>query len=139
VTPVDRQIPVFVVAGPGVNSALLTESLSADPKVAVGALAAGSILYLAETMPGARFVSLVEGEGEADPPEIGGLGAERWRRVERSRLIADPRGELQRLCEFIGIARATRSRRTGSPARSSASGRARPIRSRRTTRRRAAA
>lgn len=103
-TPEHRQIPVFVTARPGIDSGLLTESLCADPHVAVAALPAGSVPCLAEEMPAARFVLLVDGESDPAPPELSGLRADRWRRVERGRLLADPRGELRQLAEFLGIA-----------------------------------
>jgi uncharacterized protein (TIGR03032 family) len=81
----------------------LVESLSADPAVVAASLPTGSIRYMAETMPEARFVFLVEGEEQPNPPELFGLGADRWRCIQRGKLLADPRGELRSLCEFIGI------------------------------------
>jgi uncharacterized protein (TIGR03032 family) len=63
----------------------------------------GSVGLLAEAMPEARFVFLATAETDHAPPELAALDANRWCRVERSRLLADPRSELRRVCEFAGI------------------------------------
>jgi uncharacterized protein (TIGR03032 family) len=104
VTASGQRIAVFVTAAPETGSALLTDSIGADPSVAVAALPASSIPFVADSMPAARFMFLAQREDEPDPPELSGLPGERWRRVVRERLLADPRGELQRVCAFLGIA-----------------------------------
>jgi uncharacterized protein (TIGR03032 family) len=96
---------VFIAATAGSDTAVLTEALGSDPGVAVAAVTAGgsSSERLADAMPEARFVFLADQESDLDLPELRALPPERWRRVVRARLIADPRGELQQLCEFLGI------------------------------------
>ena len=100
---------MFIVAARGTETRFLVDSLSIDPKVAVATLVAdgqrgeNSAAFLAGSVPGARFVFLAADSGEPDPPELKEVPEESRHRVERSRLVEDPSGELQRLCAFAGI------------------------------------
>ena len=102
-------VPVFVAASPQTEAEFLIESLGSSPRVAAAKLSSSSdrrgdsVTFLAATVPDARFVFVAGTEREATPSEFRGLSDELWRRVERDRLLADPRGELQRLCGFLGI------------------------------------
>jgi uncharacterized protein (TIGR03032 family) len=63
-----------------------------------------SLTLLAESLPNARFVFVAGTDKERTPAQFDRLAAERWRRIERDRLLADPRGELRELCAFLGVA-----------------------------------
>jgi uncharacterized protein (TIGR03032 family) len=118
--PVER--PIVVVGPPGADAALVAAALGravdAGPVLAEPG-AAGQISALAAERPGARFV-LVRRDLEAClrqgvPPArwrqetarllgaLQALGPERWCVVGYERLLADPRGELRRLCAFLDI------------------------------------
>lgn len=114
--------PVVVVGPPGSRAEVVARALGA-------ALDAGPVLAepersaqvgaLAGEHPDARFVlvqrdldaCLREGVGpeawrEATTAllrELEALAPERWCVVGRDRLLADPRGELRRLCGFLGL------------------------------------
>ncbi len=101
-------VPIFLVAAPGTEADVLAQSLRADPGVVVATLVAdgtgeGSVTHLAQSVSGARFVFLAADPREPVPPTVGELPTERWYRLDRDRLLADPRGELQKLCQFAGI------------------------------------
>ena len=100
-------IPVFVAASPGTDADSLAESLGSHARVTAAKLSAPqegqSLALLADSIPTARFVFVAGGEREPTPSELAQLAAERWRRVDRDQLLADPRGELQRLCAFLAI------------------------------------
>jgi uncharacterized protein (TIGR03032 family) len=101
-------VPAFVVSAPTTAAEFLIEALSLDRSVAVAGLAGGEgehnpISFLADAVPAARFVFLAGTVEEPVPTDLTGLGPDRWCRVERGRLLADPRGEFRRVCEFIGI------------------------------------
>lgn len=59
---------------------------------------------MAEAMADARFVFLAAGADEPTPEELAELVPERWCRIERARLLSDPREELRRVCALAGIA-----------------------------------
>ena len=61
------------------------------------------VAFLAAAFPDARFVLVAHDRAETGPPELAGLHPKRVVRVDRDRLLADPRAELQRLCAFAGI------------------------------------
>lgn len=98
-----------MVAARSTASAVLVETLSTAPGTTVATLVAGGVspggsaALMAAALPGARFVFLAGAESEPTPDELGGLPTDRWRRVERGRLLADPRAELQGLCSFLEI------------------------------------
>jgi uncharacterized protein (TIGR03032 family) len=99
-------IPIFLAATPGTETRTLAESLSTGREVAVATLIIDegrSAHILAETFSGARFVFLAGSEDEPTPGDIAELSPERWCRVDRDRLLAHPRAELQRLCRFVEI------------------------------------
>jgi len=104
------QMPVFIVAGPATDAGFLVRSLSGDRGVALATLAVGgdhderSARFLAESLPGARFIFLAIDEHQPTPAEVSELAAERWMRVARDRLLEDPSAELGLLCRFLGIA-----------------------------------
>lgn len=90
----DASTPVFVV-GPG--GRLLVEALEHALDAWATLVPPRSVPELAQRFGEARFV-VADGE---DPE---GVAAERWTRLDRDRLLADPRSELQRICAFLGIA-----------------------------------
>jgi uncharacterized protein (TIGR03032 family) len=99
---------VFVATAPGTEAEFLVESLGSDPHVAAATVRAGgdgdaALTFLADSAPAARFLFVAGDEREATPAELERLTADRWRRVDRERLLADPRGELQQLCSFLEI------------------------------------
>jgi uncharacterized protein (TIGR03032 family) len=103
--------PVFLLASPGDTPDLLMQALSAaEPPAAAVPLVAlagsdagsGSVAMLAGAFPDARFVFLAGGEEEGAPAELAELAPERWCRIDRPRLLADPRSELERVCAFAG-------------------------------------
>ena len=103
-------VPVFVAASPQTEAEFLIESLGASSRVAAAKLSTSladrgsdSVRLLAASVPEARFVFVAGTEREETPAEFQRLSDERWRRVDRERLLADPRGELQQLCGFLGI------------------------------------
>ena len=100
----DARVTVFIVAAPGTESRSLTDSLSASSDLTIATVGSGSLTSLANSVPGGRFVFLADSEHEPPLDELDQLGPEGWCRVDRDRLIADPRSELQRVCGFLGIA-----------------------------------
>lgn len=100
----DAATAVFIVASPGTETRSLADSLGASLNLTVATVGTGSLASLAHAVPGGRFVFLAGWEDERAPEELGSLGSEEWCRVDRDRLIADPRSELRRLCGFLGIA-----------------------------------
>jgi uncharacterized protein (TIGR03032 family) len=103
-------VPIFLVCTPTTDGEFLARSLRAAGDATIATLTADgsgqerSIVHLADSIPGARFVFLAEDERAPVPPGLLELTADSWHRVERERLLADPRAELQRLCAFAGIA-----------------------------------
>jgi uncharacterized protein (TIGR03032 family) len=97
-------ITVFIVAAPHTETRSLADSLSASSDLTIATVGSGSLTSLANSVPGARFVFLAGSAHEPPLDELDQLGPERWCRADRDRLIADPRSELQRLCDFLGIA-----------------------------------
>lgn len=100
----DAAITVFIVASPGTEAQSLADSLSASSTLTIATIGSGSLASLANAVPGGRFVFLAASENEPTVDELDLLGPEEWCRVDRDRLIADPRSQLQRLCGFLGIA-----------------------------------
>ena len=100
----DARVTVFIVAAPGTETRSLADSLSASSNLTIATAGSGSLTSLANTVPGGRFVFLAGSEDEPPLDELDQLGPEAWCRVDRDRLIADPRSELQRVCGFLGIA-----------------------------------
>lgn len=106
----DAPIPVFVAASAGSEADLLVGSLGSSPRVTAASVTLRpeegnhSLALLADSVPNARFVFLAGDGRDQTPADLAGLPPERWRRVDRDRLLADPRGELGQLCEFLGIA-----------------------------------
>jgi uncharacterized protein (TIGR03032 family) len=100
-------LPIFVAGSPGTDTRFLADALGGDRDAAVASVLAGeggSVRHLAESVPAARFVFLARDGGEPNPPELEGLDAARWVRAELDALLAEPRAELGRVCEFTGIA-----------------------------------
>ncbi len=98
------RLPVFVVGAPGTDTRFLADAMGAEEHAAVASLpAGGSVSYLAESVPEARFVFLASDGGEANPPELEALAGARWCRVERQELLANPGPELQRVCAQVGL------------------------------------
>lgn len=101
---------VFIAAARGIQTWFLVDALSTDRTVAVATVVVGdapggpSGAILSRADPSARLVFLAGSEDEATPPDLRMFGDDRWARVDRSRLLANPRSELQRLCRFLGIA-----------------------------------
>jgi uncharacterized protein (TIGR03032 family) len=101
---------VFVVSAPGTDARVLVDALSAAPGTTVASLVigggqtGGSATAMARALPDTRFVFLAIAESEPTPGDLGDLPPDRWRRVERGRLLADSRAELQMLCTFLGVA-----------------------------------
>ena len=58
---------------------------------------------LAGELSDARLVFVAEDESTEEPPELGALDPDRRLRVAVDRLLAEPRAELGRVCEFAGI------------------------------------
>ena len=100
----DARITVFIVAAPGTETQSLADSLSASGTLTVATVGGGSLTSLTHSVAGGRFVFLAGSEHEQLPDGLDQLGPDQWCRVDRDRLIADPRSELQRLCGFLGIA-----------------------------------
>jgi uncharacterized protein (TIGR03032 family) len=102
-------IPVFVAGAPGTDTRFLTDALSGAAGLAVASVvaadrgAASSIPTLAQSVPAARFVFLADRKSEPIPAGLSELAPARWCRVETERLLTEPRAELQRLCEFLGV------------------------------------
>lgn len=104
--------PVFILAGSGSTPDLLMETLTAGERTAgvrlvalgAGTGASDSVEMLAGAFPDARFVFLAAGEEESIPADLAALAPERWCRIDRPALLADPRSELRRVCAFAGIA-----------------------------------
>jgi uncharacterized protein (TIGR03032 family) len=96
--------PVFLL-GPPEATDVLARSLSQAAGVAVvgsgrAADAAGSI---AAAWPELRVVHVARAAGEGLPAELEALAAERVVATDQEALLADPRGELRRLCGALGI------------------------------------
>jgi uncharacterized protein (TIGR03032 family) len=100
----DARITVFIVAAPGTETRSLADSLSASSNLTVATVGRGSLTSLANSVPGGRVVFLASSDHETAPDELDRLRPEGWCRVDRDRLIADPRSELQRVCGFLGVA-----------------------------------
>jgi uncharacterized protein (TIGR03032 family) len=98
-------IPLFVVTAPGTDDAPLVQSLRGAGGVVVASVAADkeSIAALAESTADTRFAFLASGAGEETPAALTEIAGERWCRIERDALLSDPRGQVQRLCAFVGI------------------------------------
>ena len=99
---------MFVAVSAGTEAGFLVDSLGSDARVTAATLRLRqdgdrSLSLLADTVPDARLVYVAGAEREPTPGELADLAPERWRRVDRDRLLADPRGELQQLCAFLGI------------------------------------
>ncbi len=84
-------ITVFIVASPGTETRSLADSLSASSNLTIATVGSGSLAALANAVSGGRFVFLAGHEDEPSPEELAPLGPERGCRVERERLLADPR------------------------------------------------
>ncbi len=108
--PASSRVTVFLVAASGTDTGWLTDSLAGAAGAAIATVVAGDgrgpgpVESLADTLADARFVFVAADEAEATPREIIALAPERWRRIDRPRVLADPRAELRHLCEFAGIA-----------------------------------
>jgi uncharacterized protein (TIGR03032 family) len=104
-----KQIPVLIVAAPGTETEFLVRSLSTDGGIAIATLVAGSdrdgraVAFFADPLAQARLLFVAASRQEPTPADLTTLPSERWCRVERDRLLADPGAELHRLCAFIGI------------------------------------
>lgn len=101
-TPRPGSRPIFVLAATAAEVEPLVEALSAG-----GGAAAYLPLPVAEatSMPfaelaGARFVVVAD----ELPSATAKLAPDRWRQCRPSALHADPRGQLQTLCEFTDVA-----------------------------------
>lgn len=96
---------VFVVAGPQTDTGVLMHSGVGTASISISAEGeAASVPALAEAQPEAQFVFLASGKDQPVPLELVGLASERWLRIDRPRLLEDPRAEIRRVCEFAGIA-----------------------------------
>jgi len=98
--------PVFVAGLAGTDTRFLAAALGGDSGAAVASVVAGdggSVSDLAESVPTARFVFLAGEPAVATPPELEGLEAARWCRVETRELLANPAAELRRLCGHLGL------------------------------------
>jgi uncharacterized protein (TIGR03032 family) len=92
---------MFIV---GASADVLVDSLSRGTGSVIPLAAAlRDVPRLAAGGEGARFVLLAGGAEELTPPEFAAIGADRWVRVDLPSLLADPRGELERLCELAEI------------------------------------
>jgi uncharacterized protein (TIGR03032 family) len=103
--------PIVLIASAAADAAPLARSLRGDAGedstvLAVTVADDGSVpaALLDSGIEGARFVFLARDERDPTPPDVAAIDPARWHRVERARLLADPRGELMRVCEFTGIA-----------------------------------
>ncbi len=97
-------LPVFIVGAPGTDTRFLADALGGEDTAAVASVGAGgSVSYLAQSVPEARFVFLAREKGEASPAELDALDGRRWCRVERQELLGNPGPELQRVCEHLGL------------------------------------
>ena len=99
----DGSITVFLVAAPGTETRSLADSLGTCSKLAIATLGSGSLAHLVRSVPGGRFVFVANSQDEGVPDALDRLVPRVWCRVDRDRLLADPRTELQKLCEFLGI------------------------------------
>jgi hypothetical protein len=61
-----------------------------------------SVPMLGAAFGDARFVFLAADPAEAVPADVDALGPERWCRVDRDALLADPRTEMRRVCDLPG-------------------------------------
>jgi uncharacterized protein (TIGR03032 family) len=68
-----------------------------------GASVARSVALLAAAWPDARFVFVAERPGDALPARLAALPPERRVHTDLETLVADPRGELRRLCAILGV------------------------------------
>ena len=100
----DARVTVFIVAAPGTETGSLADSLSASSSLTVATVGGGSLTALAGSAPGAQFVFLAQNGHEPPLDGLDRIGQDAWCRVDRDRLIADPRSELRRLCGFLGVA-----------------------------------
>jgi uncharacterized protein (TIGR03032 family) len=96
---------VFVVARDSAGPTMLTDSGLATATIPV--LPDGrapAVIEMADTQPEARFLFLAGTASEPVPPAVTTLESERWLQIDRPTLLADPRGEMRRVCEFLGMA-----------------------------------
>ncbi|MCW2992268.1 MAG: repeat-containing protein [Solirubrobacterales bacterium] len=97
--------PVFLVATAHAEGGaqIVADVLEAAQAWAARVPAQG-IAEVAGRMEDARFVLVAARGADEAPAELAQLAPARWARVDADVLLADPRGQLQRLCAFLGIA-----------------------------------
>lgn len=99
--------PILILGTPAAPPNLLAQALrGAGEEVSqrIIALAGGDgIKAIVDRLGHGSLLVFAAGDNDPDPPEIGAVEQIPRLRVQRDRLLADPRRELERVCEFVGI------------------------------------
>jgi uncharacterized protein (TIGR03032 family) len=107
VAPVPSDGPLLILATVAASPILVAESLRgagggmAERIITLGDSA--GLEALVERVGAVKVILVAANEEDPDPPELTTIEEASRLRVQRDRLLADPRRELGRVCEFIGI------------------------------------
>jgi uncharacterized protein (TIGR03032 family) len=99
--------PLLILGTPAASPGLLAESLrgagEAVSQRIITLATSDGLETLMASVGQVRLVLFAAGDDDPDPPELDSLTESSRLRVQRDRLMANSREELQRVCEFFGI------------------------------------